>query len=79
MHLDEFGGRGMPRTNKKPGQKPGQACGHKVTMDQVADACSVIIQHVIDMNSDVANLTIQSTGGGSARITVEIIDHDDES
>jgi hypothetical protein len=78
MHLDEFGGRSMPPKKKKSGQKSGQTCGHKVTMDQLSDACSVLIQHVIDMNSDTAVLTIQSTNSGTAKITVEIIDEGDE-
>lgn len=48
-------------------------------MDVVADACSILIQHLIDMGSDTVVLNIRSASGGTAKVTVEIIDHGEDS
>ena len=62
IHLDEWG------------QLGGQEEDDKVTMEDVADACATLIRHVMDMGSDDAVITVNSTEGGSAQISIKIID-----
>jgi hypothetical protein len=45
----------------------------------VADACEVLIQHVLSMGCDSAVINVGSTEGGSALISVRVIDCDGQS
>ncbi len=58
------------------GHSEDQDADQKITMEDVAEACSVLIRHVMEMGSDDAVLTVKSLQGGSSLITVKIVDHE---
>lgn len=43
----------------------------------VANACEVLIQHVLSMGCDSAVINVGSVEGGRAVVTVKVVDYDD--
>lgn len=67
IHLDEWGHHGGQEEPEIP---------EKVSMKDVADACSVLIQHLMGIGSNDATINVKSNQGGHALISIKIIDCD---
>ena len=74
IHIEEFTG-----SDESDDEKDDAEERQPVTMDDVIEACTVLILHMMDMGANDGNFNIKSDKGGRAVISIKIIDPGSDS